>query len=702
MASPTPARKPRALWPWAFAGVAILTGAIAAGGIAGLRAGWFGSAGYARELLVERQLESNPKSSVSVDLPGNRGKVVLPPGALTRKSTLAVSAITGLAAPPEAGLGNTLDVRLGDLTRFDEPVTIEIPYDPAKALGRRGKRPSLLALTYDPAKHTWDSVPFSVDEKRRVLLVDTNHLSMFSAVFPRPIQVGPAARVEYATYPFAVDFADASTAQNILRGSVGAAAEEGWKASMEWFGIGQAVATLGEEGAAFASYAGAATVLGKVNELAGNLGIAFALVQLALDMSKEGNERVAVGNALRAIGMDAIGRWGTSAMKVAGVGIFFLDYSLNKFADTAWAGRKDLWARGFACYYEHNGRTHAQWLARLKAIVSEARDPEAASAGIRAEVVAYSKKVWDADGADLAMCQSELGATFLGSFGGLNESMKNDLSAEYTRQLFADLTPEFSALSRWATAQQQERTHRLLDELRGRWNQRTTVEIALKTKDPKRKIDAIPVAITTRKDPERWRGTTDAAGVFTMEITALGYMLYGRPSEVVVTLPGPDGKPELRKGKLVYKPGKARVEVDLDGVAGTFEGELSGTYTGPGLDGPVPMKGPIGIVVDESGVVKITFEVKTGFTAGRGATTMASTSTGTATGRLDGTTIAAKGSVTTQMNVVVRLPDGRQHRRDIPSSSPVSVDATLTGDKLVGKLSGNPGAKALPFTATRR
>ncbi|HRG95603.1 MAG TPA: hypothetical protein PLR99_05080 [Polyangiaceae bacterium] len=638
-----------------------------------------------------------------MDVPGNQGKVVAPPGAVTKKSTLAVSAITGLAAPPEADLGGTLDVRLGDLTRFDEPVTIEIPYDPAKVLGRRGKRPSLLALTYDPAKRTWDPVPFSVDEQRRIVVVDTTHLSFFSTVFPKPIQIGPAARVEYATYPFAVDFADASTAQNILSGSFEAAAEEGWEASMEWFGIGQAVATLGEGGAAFASYAGAASVLGRVNDLAGNLGIAFAVVQLALDMSKEGNKRVAVGNAMRAIGLDAISRWGTSAMKVAGVGVFFLDYSLNEFASTAWAGRKDLWARAFACYYANNGRTHAQWLARFKAIVSEARTPDAASAGIRDEVVAYSKNIWSADGADLGMCQAELGAAFLGSFGGLSEATKKDLSAEYARQLFADLTPELSALAKWATAQQQERTHRLLEELRGRWNQETTVEIALKTKDPKRKLDGVPVAITTKKDPARWRGTTDAKGVFTMQITALGYMLYGRPTEVVATLPGPDGKPELRRGTLVYKPGKTRVEVDLDGVAGSFEGELSGTYTGPGLDGPVPMKGPIRIVVDDAGVAKVTFEVKTGFTAGRGMTTMASTTTGTATGRLEGTTLAAKGSVATQMKVVVRLPGGREQRRDIPSSSPVSVDATLIGsDRFEGKVSGNPGAKTLPFTATRR
>jgi hypothetical protein len=472
---------------------------------------------------------------------------------------------------------------------------------------------------------------------------------------------------------------------------------------MEWFGIGQAVATLGEEGAAFASYMGASTVLGKINELAGNLGLAFALVQFGLDMSKEGNERVAVGNALRAIGMDAIGRWGTSAMKIAGVGVFFLDYSLNQFANTAWSGRKDLWSRAFACYYKNNGRTHVQWLTRFKTIVSEARDPNAASAGIRDEVVGFSKNIWSADGSDLALCQDEVGGSFLGSFGGLNEATKKDLSAEYARQLFADLDPIFSSLSKWATAQQQERTHRLLEEMRGKWNQKTTIEVVLKTKDPKRKLDAIPVAITTRKEPERWRGTTDDKGVFTMDVTALGYMLYGRPSEVVATLPGPDGKPELRKAKLVYKPGKTRVDVDLDGVAGSFEGELSGTYTGPGLDGPVPMKGPIRIVVDEGGAAKITLEVKTGFTAGRGSTTMTSTTTGTATGRLEGTTLAAKGSVATQMKVVIRLPDGREQRRDIPSTSPITIDATLIGsDKLEGKVSGNPGAKSLPFTATRR
>ncbi len=135
------AKKARALWPWALAAGAALAGALTVGGVVGLRAGWLGTQGISRKLLVEQKLEPNPRSPVSVAVPGDRGKVLLPPGVVTKKSTLAVSAITGLATPPEAGVGNTLEVRLGDLTRFDEPVTIEIPYDPAKVLGRRGKRP---------------------------------------------------------------------------------------------------------------------------------------------------------------------------------------------------------------------------------------------------------------------------------------------------------------------------------------------------------------------------------------------------------------------------------------------------------------------------------------------------------------------------------------------------------------------------------
>lgn len=688
---------------WTGAAVAlVVAGGAAVGGLAYLRPELFARKGYSSELLLERELDANPKKAITIDL-SDQGKVLFPPGAVAKKSPLQVSRITGLESPAEASLGATLDVRLGGLTRFDEPLSLELPYDPAKVLTKRGKRASLLALSYDPVKKTWETVPFSVDERRHVLRVDASHLSMFSAVFPKPITISPRARIEYAPYPFAVDFADAATAENILKGSTAAAAEEGWKASMEWFGIGQAVATLGEEGAAFASYMGAATVLGKVNELAGNLGLAFALVQFGLDMSKEGNERIAVGNALKAIGFDAISRWGTSAMKVAGVGVFILDYSIGKFADAAWSGRKDLWAKAFACYYEKNGRNHAQWLSRLKTIVSAAPDPNAASAGIRAEIVSYSKEIWTVEEVELGLCQADVGAAWKGAGGGLREDLKRDLSTEYARQLYSDLRPEFDALSKWATAQQQARTHQLLEELRGRFNQKTVIEVVLKTKDPKKKIADLAVAIPTRKDAALWRGKTDAKGAFTMEVTGLGYMLYGSPNEVTVTLDAPPGKaPETRSAKLSFKPGKTRVEVDLDGAGGTFEGELFSTYTGPGLDGPVPMKGPIRIVVDDDGAVKATFDVKTGFTAGRGATTMASTSTGTLTGRLEGEKLTAKGTVSTQMKVVVRLPNGQEQKRDIPSSSPVSIDAVLVGqDEVRGKLAGNPGAKELPFTAKR-
>lgn len=66
----------------------------------------------------------------------------------------------------------------------------------------------------------------------------------------------------------------------------------------------------------------------------------------------------------------------------------------------------------------------------------------------------------------------------------------------------------------------------------------------------------------------------------------VGIRIHRMPTEVVVTLPpGPDRRSESRKQELVYRPGKTRVEVDLDGVAGTFEGETSASYSGPGIDG---------------------------------------------------------------------------------------------------------------------
>ncbi len=656
----------------------------------------------AYRLLTEQELEANPSSATTVDAQGV-AKVTLPAGTLSARTKLRVSEVTGLEAPPDSRLGTTVDVTLGEQHHFDEPITLEIPYDPARVSAPTGRAPALAALSYDPQTKAWDAVPFTVDAAHHRLLVSTNHLSIFSYVSPMPIAVKPMAKIPFTTFPYAVSFAEASTAENIMRGSAAEAAEEGWKASMEWFGIGQAAGTMGSQAASLWELGNVAAAIDRVGELAGNLGLAFSLVQFGLDMNKPNEEVKAVGGALKAIGMDAISRWGTSAMQVAGVGIFIIDYSLGKFADTAWSQRRDMWQKAFACYYKENPRSDRQWLMSFKLMASNAKSPEELQAAISAEVDKRSQEFWQSE-EEQGLCQADIGAAWKGAGGGLNKHDKDAISESYKRQLFADLQPVFQELGKWSLQKQQQKTFALLEDLRGQFNTETRIEITLTSKDPNRSLEGFDVAIPTSREPELWRGKTDKNGQFVMRVTTLGYLLYGAPKEIVVTLPAVNGAtPETRNKKFSYKRGLTKVEIPLDGAAGTFDGELSGSHSGMGIDGVVQMRGPIHISVDDSGSVEANFTMPLHFTSGHGQSTVDTTSQGKLTGKLEGNDLRADGTVTNNAKTTVKLPVGAPIVRTVSNTAPVHIKGTLVSpDRIEGKLTGGAGAQEVPFSATRR
>jgi hypothetical protein len=662
---------------------------------------WLG--GGVREItLLERELEPNPRAVASVEVPG-QARLELPPGVVTQRTKLRLSSVRGLTAPEDHDLGAVLGVELGEQHSFAQPLVLELPYDASRVRQRGVRGSGVIAVYWDDAAKRWSPVPYSIDPARNVVRVETDHLSIFSAVFAPAIVPSPTARVGQTPYPFAVQFADTKTAEELLRADEQAAAETGWGAAMEWFGIAQAAGTLGEEGASIAQLSKASAVLGKVNEIAGNLGVAFAFVQFALDMSKGDDEkREAVGNALKAYGMDLIGRFGTSAMKLSSVGLFALDYSLNKFGETAWRGRRDVYTRAYAAYYAEHPRSETDWLARFKTLASSGQTPEANSAALRGELELYAKEFWS-DRSVVGEYQERLQGTAATGLGGLSDKLEDEISAAYVGKLVVELQPVFRKLEAAVAAEHQQRAQGLMDQLKARLNQTTSIEISVRSKDPTQPVKDLPVTFAVKRDPEKWRGTTDASGTLRFSVTGLGYLLYGSPSQVSVLVKGADGKPEERKAELKFTPGVTRVVIDLDSTGGTFAGELNGSYSGKGIDGTVSMKGPVQIVIDPTGRATMTFSMPLEFSSGRGAAKVRTNSTGKLTGQANGQELQLEGSVTTETSVTLNVPGLRGAPKVAPATRPARATVRfVSSDRLEGTVTGGPGSAPVPFTATRR
>jgi len=107
--------------------------------------------------------------------------LTVPAGALQSAQTLFIHPMTGTHIDAKLlGPLTLFDIRLGGQTRFDPPLVIELPFDPARLKADRFVQSQLLTATYDESENRWRYIPCKVDLARKRLVITTDHLSGFA------------------------------------------------------------------------------------------------------------------------------------------------------------------------------------------------------------------------------------------------------------------------------------------------------------------------------------------------------------------------------------------------------------------------------------------------------------------------------------------------------------------------------------------
>lgn len=140
-----------------------------------------------------------------------RVSVTIPGGALPAAQQLTISAVAD-APPPLASSvyasGAVYDIAIGDLHRFNQPLSIELTYDPAQLSPAVPAADQLAIGTWNPQAQEWAFIPAQVDEARQVVQFQTNHLSIFGWFY---IQSGYTAKNTFEHFRIIYD-ADLSAA----------------------------------------------------------------------------------------------------------------------------------------------------------------------------------------------------------------------------------------------------------------------------------------------------------------------------------------------------------------------------------------------------------------------------------------------------------------------------------------------------------
>jgi len=353
--------------------------------------------------------------------------------------------------------------------------------------------------------------------------------------------------------------------KQVLKANSGLAAPDksaikiGWDAVEEGFGLVGA-------GVAFSNDALGAAVLNNINTVIGELGIVFAAARLAVELNLD-KPAPAVANFVKSATFYALGKFGFKALKISSIGIFVLDYSLNKFAAKAVEAKYQDWEKAYFNYYrkrraspefaEVAKRTAADWRKLLLEIIETSESPEQIQSRLEEEIDKHINAFWkDSDG--MAFALGTLGKTAI----HLDEKKYRPQINAYARKLLFEtvLQPVFRGV---AIQIQNEQNKVLSDKARSvsaMLNRMVTLVIKV-VKPESKKVEYYPVKIVTQRYQKQWQGKTNAMGKYEHKISMLGLLCAEPTGEVILEGLGPDKSQTMSKRFVIEDPEQKKVEI---------------------------------------------------------------------------------------------------------------------------------------------
>lgn len=172
-------------------------------------------------------------------------------------------------------------------------------------------------------------------------------------------------------------FSDASIA------ALSAAMEANDQAATRAAQLALGVQAFGDTQGVFAAMGGVAehALLAKsfsgVNNALNNVGFVFALAQVARDATN-GDKEAAVFGALKSFVNFSIGRWGSSALQIAGIATFVVDVTLREWQSGLTEIGVNVWTCRYNAYYDDKGMSVSDWKVKALKLYEEAKKSDAA------------------------------------------------------------------------------------------------------------------------------------------------------------------------------------------------------------------------------------------------------------------------------------------------------------------------------------
>ncbi len=471
-----------------------------------------------------------PSSEPQYFSAGNTIGITIPENMLNEPVYLNVTQLGGNTY--EVPVENPFYISLGSLKDLPGVLEIEIPYDPVAIPVGVSAEEFYGALYLNSLENRWDQVFYEINSDKKTVTIQTTHLSTFSKA--KRINSDPNSPMAltdntfflpssaYNVYPDKIEKILSEMGANGEPGDE--AIKEGWNKGSEMFNVIGTAFTFAEEVLEMG-------ILSDINTAMGEFGLGLAFVQLAMEM-REGKPQSAVLNLSKNMSNYAIGKWGTSAMKIASVGVFMIDYSINAFATAAIEQREQMYVDAYNLYYQNSSiptlqdfqkRSAVDWFNAFYSIASKAKTSEEVERLIAEEIDKYVSAFWkDTSGMTFAFSQIAPGFTYLGGSNAalekkISDNHKADLVDNYLQAVFLKLANKI-----WI-----ERAENLMNNEAKRIAELLNTEYLINIdvlRNFGETIAGLTVEIETANNKELWQGITDSNGEWSMKCTLLGFL----------------------------------------------------------------------------------------------------------------------------------------------------------------------------------
>ena len=464
---------------------------------------------------------------------------------------------------------DTYEITLGDLHELGDYITIRIPYDttyckegqdPAKCVGAKYK---------NDATGAWEDVLFEVDAQRQELVIYTDHLSCYGALYVEDEGRRNALVTDVLNSPLWMDQATAlSFASKIAAGdqqvkkeltSYVAEASDMFFDYADRLDNAINIATLGDIPPWLDSS------IPDTNQTMfsalGYIATATNLLKIAAqDTLGGGADKGAVLNLIRDVGSKVTTYWadafttaGSGALAVGMGGVLIIDKMLTAFAQEAQSTKmEDIsyvyhhYNEGFSATFAHKLMRPKDWREKvIQVLENHPEDPEVAISALEAGFRKYATEFFDLTPDQMAEVASDTPGVTVRRIPNITEAEKNQLIDEYVAHLKETAMPAvLKSVQAYMIRKSEQVQLDAINAIKNYYNSKITITMHEQLpENGKSQYEGYQFRFAPLNDTavkKSWSGKWPASGSAKDTATLIGFMTAGYPHTVEFYKPDAD------------------------------------------------------------------------------------------------------------------------------------------------------------------